>query len=560
MTSDISLGKQARESLARLGGRVEALKRLEPESIGGSPAFVAFVNALARPLTTYLEWSERLLLEDGAADDPAEDAQVAAGINDEPPGAKHVPASGVRIVADTERLIAAVDAFIAEPLSDSVRLRLVALLDEVLRPVLATAGPHAASRDTASPPSSGLSPASSPAPAAGAAQAGESGSHRRDASDQGPDLDRPKHRQGPSNDSAARGRAEASSIERMPERPSPEFIAERMRFNESEHDAWQERFERLSRRMNIGFVLMGAVGLGLLALNVQETFFRPQAGAIALQEETLRTDPGLALPDQAESVPMPAPGLDLAPLEALVRQLQASGEDIATSLAAWSSGPGEAIPELHARILDLETEVFRLKAGMDAIGTGVQSTSEQGVIADEGKTTPPRDDVEPADLVDSPAPMQTEPAASRVPATTPDIDGEALVDSSSGSGGDVESEGVEPLDDSATDQSSADMTPPSLTFDGPAGLMLLAAPAYGIQLGAMRGETGARSLATKTGLDPDSLFIHASGSWQFVLLGWFSDRDEARTALKILPKSVRRERPLIRFVESGSLVKPLNVE
>jgi hypothetical protein len=511
-------------------------------------------------LTTYLEWSERLLLEDGAADDPAEDAQVAAGINDEPPGAKHVPASGVRIVADTERLIAAVDAFIAEPLSDSVRLRLVALLDEVLRPVLATAGPHAASRDTASPPSSGLSPASSPAPAAGAAQAGESGSHRRDSSDHGPDLDRPKHRQEPSNDSAARGRAEASSIERMPERPSPEFIAERMRLNASGHDAWQERFERLSRRMNTGFVLIGAVGLGLLALNVQETFFRPQAGAIALQEETLRTDPGSALPDQAESVPMPAPGLDLAPLEALVRQLQASGEDIATSLAAWSSGPGEAIPELHARILDLETEVSRLKAGMDAIGSGLQSTSEQGVIADEGKTTPPRDDVEPADLVDSPAPMQTEPAVSRVTPTAPDIDGEALVDSSSGSGGDVGTEGVEPLDDSATDHSSTDTTPPSLTFDGPAGLMLLAAPAYGIQLGAMRGETGARSLATKTGLDPDSLFIHASGSWQFVLLGWFSDRDEARTALKILPKSVRRERPLIRFVESGSLVKPLNVE
>jgi hypothetical protein len=559
MTSDISVRKQALESLARLSGRVEALKSLEPESIGGSPAFVAFLNALARPLTTYLEWSEQLLLENGAADDPSEDPQVAADINAESPGAKHVRASGVRIVADTERLRAAVDAFIAEPLSDSVRLHLVALLDEVLRPVLATVEPHAASHDNASPPSSGLSPASSPAPAAGAALAGESGSHRRDASDQGPDPGQPKQRHRPSDDSAARRRGDASSIERIPERAPREFIAERLRLNASEHDAWQERFERLSRRMNTGFVLMGAVGLGLLALNVQETFFRPQAGAIALQEETLRTDPGSALPDQTESVPMPAPDLDLAPLEALVRQLQASGEDIATSLAAWSSGPGEAIPELNARMLVLETEVSRLKVGMDAIGTGLQSTSEQGVIADEGETTPLRDDVEPADLADSQAPMQTEPALSRV-TTTADIDGEALVDSSSVSGGDVETEGGEPLDDSVTDRSSADMTPPSFTFDGPAGQVLLAAPAYGIQLGAMRGETGARSLATNTGLDPDSLFIHASGSWQFVLLGWFSDRDEARTVLKILPRSVRRERPLIRFLDAGSLVKPLNVQ
>ncbi len=594
------------------------LEAVVPQSIGGSPAFDAFLHALVRPLTTYIEWAAELLTEEdpgaGGPLDGQGDGQGATLTETAQRGPNHDPSSATAILADSERLIAAVDAFVANPLADDVRSGLVLLLNEVLTPALASArrppvmarpiaaaavpvqletSPPKLNQATDEPAKPDSTDPGSPNPISPNPDSpGPDQPHDalRNASDQDdahvpllpahpPEVEQVTTRALPTH-SQRRHAVEkqtdegASAGRRVSEQPSTQSGVPPVRPDDSAQHWWQERFEQLNRRMNGGFLLIGAVGLGLLALNLYETFARPRPGVELVQAAARRTEP---TPVVAPVVDAPAAiaGLDLASFEALARQLQASGEDITALLAQWSSGPGNSVQALETRMLAMETEFSRLRVDLDAMGASFQVDAEAYAMADTVDTVPTTD----AGAVSEPIPFDEMESAARIRAgelTSADPDGGAGAESGMGltvgAPGetdalpsalvDVEESMLEPMwtddPDPVRDDGLAQIEPASLTLTVPAREVILTAPAYGIQLGAMRRETGARALAEKTAIASELLFVQASGSWHFVILGWFTDQDEARAALASLPRSVRRLHPLIRFVEAGSRVTPLD--
>lgn len=581
MTPDISLRKQALESLDRLRGRAEMLEAVVPKSIGGSPAFDAFLHALVRPLTTYIDWAGGLLAEDDPND--GESPQTAGAIPAGTGVGESDPSAATHILADSQRLIGAVDAFIATPLADDVRAGLVSLLNEVLRPALAStrpavmvarpsatvaraAGPQttAQSERAATPDPAHLEPPNLEPPNRDPRQAADQdevtdpllsahrlASEHKDAGDR-PAQTQPRHPVEQRMDEVATAASRGITPDRrLSEQPAPPSGVAPMRPDDAMTHWWQERFEQLNRRMNVGFMLMGAVGLGLMALNLYETFSRPRLGIEVVEAAAPRTEPDPAVSAPVVEAPAALAGMDLAAFEGLARQLQASGEDIASLLAQWNSGPGTSVEALESRMLAMEAEFSRLRVDLDAMGASFQVDAETYAMADAGDAAPRAETG--AEMSMSLDPDDDADSASR-------IDEAGDTDALPIEVAEAEESMQEPIlaEGMVTDDGSERLESAPLTMVVPAQEVILAAPAYGIQLGAMRRESGARALAEKTAIDPALLFIQASGSWQFVILGWFADQEEASAALANLPRSTRRLRPLIRFVEAGSRVTPLN--
>lgn len=530
------------------------LEAVVPESVNGSPAFDAFLHALVRPLSTYIDWAGALLAEEEHRADaahPEDKGTLPAKTRLRVPN--QAPSSATQILADSQRLIAAVDDFVANPLADDVRSALVSLLNEVLRPALAATrptataarpiaaktvavAPVAAARqapppqappptdESAKPAPADPDPDPVPDPSSGDPQqateqvdppeipvsaqrlaAEQMDLHARPAPSQPVHLVEPQIDQGVTATSR-----EIAADRRVPETPSAPSDGAPVRHDDAMTHGWQDRFEQLNRRMNVGFMLMGAVGLGLLALNLYETFSRPRLGIEVVEAMASRAEPVPALP--APAAPAAIAGMDLASFEALAQQLQASGEDIAALLAQWSSGPGSSVQTLEARMLAMEAEFTRLRVDLDAMGASFQVDAETYAMAEASETDP----LEP-------------------PAMNADIDAQALTpfdpDGDAGTAAGVDSAMDDP-DALTVEVAEADESMPEpiladgmITEDGlvegesapmtlivPAQEVILAAPAYGIQLGAMRRESGARALAEKTTIDPESLFIQASGS------------------------------------------------
>jgi septal ring-binding cell division protein DamX len=219
----------------------------------------------------------------------------------------------------------------------------------------------------------------------------------------------------------------------------------------------------------------------------------------------------------------------------------------------------------------VEDEIANLKTGMDELSAELQSQSREPMLADAdaGAQSPLLADGQPMEGGPdvSPAPP-SDLTAMRWPDAEEDIGSEFDADRIAAAGTAPESsqadldaplmDVTETTDDALTVGTPTDQDSGSFTAAIPAEEMILTVSAYGVQLGAMRRESGARALADMTGLDPKTLFMQASGSWQFVILGWFAERDEARAAMDALPGTVRQLRPLIRFVEAGSRVKPVD--
>jgi septal ring-binding cell division protein DamX len=214
----------------------------------------------------------------------------------------------------------------------------------------------------------------------------------------------------------------------------------------------------------------------------------------------------------------------------------------------------------------VENEILLIKTGMDELSAELQSQSREPMLADIAETGPVEGDealamTEP----EVSAPPASALAAMRWPepedAASPAGDGEQIASMDTllqpPQTDQVES-GSGARDDAwAATALAAGAETAAFTAAIPAEEMVLTVPAYGVQLGAMRRESGARALATMTQLEPTSLFIQAAGSWQFVILGWFAEREEALAAMDALPGSVRQLRPLIRFVDAGARVKPI---
>jgi hypothetical protein len=556
------------------------------------PAFVAFQTAITRSLTTFIEWAEQQLAE-GALDAGSPTAHLHKPGARRGRGAVRAPTSVADILLETDRLSLALDAFITDPLDDSVRTDLVDLVDEVLEPILATspeagsgAGERARPKPRAKPTAGAATELDASAAAPLELAAGDETSPR--LQDSPPTGSTPRHVPEPPPPPIADLDQPTGGV--PSERPTPSPRMDGMALQPTQADvggleermaqqqaAFQDRFDRLSRRINAGFFLIGVVGLGLLALNLQEMFRRPQATADALIQVAPVDPPAPPPVDEAPfappAPPPPLPGIDLAQIEALARQIQSSSVEIATSLATWGEGPGQVIAALSDRMSNVEDEIANLKTGMDELSAELQSQSREPVLADA--------DVEaPSPLLADERPMVDEPDASPAPPSDltamrwPDAeDGaepalDADTDRIAASGGTVPEMLPTDLDAPLMNGGDADgdggavTTPPdqdtgSFTAAIPAEEMILTVSAYGVQLGAMRRESGARALAEMTGLDPKTLFMQASGSWQFVILGWFAEREEARVAMDALPGTVRQLRPLIRFVEAGSRVKPV---
>jgi hypothetical protein len=509
-----------------------------------------------------------------------------------------VPTSVADILLETDRLTLALDAFIADPLDDGVRTDLIDLVDEVLEPILVTspgagssAGERTRSRPRGKPAAGGAGePDASFAALVEPATSDETPHPRRESApadsplgrvpdppsqlalEPTTELDLPAGG-APSERSLPSPRMDAMDVPQT--HPSVGGLEERLTQQQA---AFQDRFDRLSRRMNAGFFLIGVVGLGLLALNLQEIFRRPQATADALIQVAPvdpplppPADDALVAPPPPPPPPPPTPSIDLAQIEALALQIQSSSAEIASSLATWGEGPGQVIADLSDRMASVEDEIANLKTGMDELSAELQSQSREPMLADAdaGAQSPLLADGQPMEGGPdvSPAPP-SDLTAMRWPDAEEDIGSEFDADRIAAAGTAPESsqadldaplmDVTETTDDALTVGTPTDQDSGSFTAAIPAEEMILTVSAYGVQLGAMRRESGARALADMTGLDPKTLFMQASGSWQFVILGWFAERDEARAAMDALPGTVRQLRPLIRFVEAGSRVKPVD--
>lgn len=507
--------------------------------LGEAPAFEAFVTALLRPLNNYRHVAGRLLSEPHAMPEGASSAGRAGAMPDP-----------TQILADSERLIQAVDTFVAAPLVDEARARLVTLINEIIRPVLI---PHSAHHQPGQAPPTSVAKRVVEAPQRPSQPGGEpmiEESIVRDSSI-APD-DRSEH-------AASRPASSATAA-------SPQPLAEAVHIHEdaatpadvppgsgtatiTPGDAqqlwWQNRLERLNRRMNTGFMFMGAVGLSLVALNLYGTFARPGLGALERADPEGTAMASVSAPSGlGESVTpaAPAPSLDLEAIEALARQLKASGDDIANLLDDWGAGPGQALESIEGRMSGVEMELARLRRDLDTLDAR-WPTDLDLLVAQASGGPPLRIGPEVSrDVDDQPMLAEMAPAAA-----------EPHEDTALGAVDDAAEPAMTTLDPVAPSAES----PTPFAAVVPARELILTAPVYGLQLGAMRREPGARALAEDTGLDPESLFILASGSWQFVIYGWFADELEARSALLNLSPEVRRQRPLIRFAEAGTQVTPL---
>lgn len=368
MTSaDPVLREQALGALKRLRGRIATLSLMEPEAGRGGAQFGASLDALLQPLSDYIAWADRLLdMPEGTANGALGGKGLDAWYVFSPPAA---------ILADTERLIEAVDAFMADPLAPSVRAGLEAAIDAVIRPALDQVGARSAGLIRASSILAGSNPDRS-------ASGDSTPLGNRDPSRPSPFDEEPER---PSPRRPGRGARRAGVIrpDVSPVAPGvggagPGPIVEVVRLDDAERQWWQDRFNQFRRRVNAGLSLIAILGIGLLVVTLYETF--------ALRDPAAARHANTAGPDNVQALSgRLADGQPDAATDAVSIQTRAeiSGAD-----------PMQAMQTLQQRVLELETQILRLNAGMGVIDAElrVQSTrssvSAESAIGAEGAGTP----------------------------------------------------------------------------------------------------------------------------------------------------------------------------
>lgn len=232
----------------------------------------------------------------------------------ETPGHPTDPRDQTRTIqTETARLIAALDAYLADPASATLRAALEQTIEEVIGPL--------------------------PEPQASLA---------------GPE--RPKR---PSN---------AIGSHRLPHAESTPRV-ELHRLDEAERDWWHNRFEQLRRRVTVGLVLSAAAIIGLLALYLDSGHPWPSS-----EMPPDMRQPGSA---PASLMPMAPPGVPTDTLASnlpsgmdalyqLLRQLGTTPEGLAAFVRDWSDGPAATLEALRERNAELDLKIMQLDARLTA--------------------------------------------------------------------------------------------------------------------------------------------------------------------------------------------------
>lgn len=470
----LDLPPQLMRALAALQARIPKLMLAQSEADPGSADVDARVKRAVRRISISLDLIERGLSR--SASDLGD--RAGGGVIE---GAAGLDVSADRVLVDTQRLIEAIDAFLESPDNAGSRARLEALIEALPLP----------DREARA------APAELPDPA-------------------GPD--------GSGSDRAGSDRIESDrtgSVSSGAQAQTPGPIVELHRFDEAEREWWRQRFRRLTRRVNLGLLLILSIGAALLVLRVADSRLLPWSGLergdmISTETPLPR---GAAIPPMGEPTLDPGvePRAEMTRLSALLRHLGVSGDGLSALLEGWASGPGQAIAGLQMRVLELEAEVIRLNARVQSLDAELaRPTAAMPSSLDS-----------PGDVPDETASTEDGTAESGVPLAQTLPDRPEVVTA-------VIKEPLQPLRVGER--------------------VVLDAARHGIQLAALRREEGALAFAERTGLNPDRLFIASSGGWFVVVFGWFDDALRAREALAGLSPSLLRQGPMVRLFEPASAV------
>lgn len=327
---------------------------MEPDAGPGGSQFGASLDALLQPLSDYIAWADRLL---GRPEAAAIGAQGGEGLD-----AWYAFSPPRAILADAERLIEAVDAFLADPLAPPIRAGLEAALQAVIRPAL----------DQVDARSARLIPAG--ANLVNADSGGSTHPENRDPRRPSPFDEEPVRPSPERSSSRGPGRGEECAGGNQQDVPpvgaavapgagadAPGPAVEVIRLDEAERQWWQNRFNQLRNRVNAGLSLIVILGIGLLVVSLYETF--------ALRDPTAAFRLNAPGPDNAQVFSGPLQGAQpgRAPDPASLQPLAAGGAEMSDAV------PVQAMPGLQARVLEMETQILRLEAGISVIHAELRS-------------------------------------------------------------------------------------------------------------------------------------------------------------------------------------------
>jgi hypothetical protein len=313
------------------------------------------------------------------------------------------------------------------------------------------------------------------------------------------------------------------------------------RLDASERAWWESQFSRLQRRADAAWMLGLAILAGLAGL--------------AFWDST--TDqPRLA---GAEPLGM-VPSTDMAPP--------------APNLAETAQTTSTAA-RLERRMAEMEVEIVRLRAEVEvALGASLDraatATAENTQGMDDAGAGQSSGAVSPTEADRTAGSLQTRddgPATvdrGEEDATTPN-----QLESAGTRGGPKEGATTEvvtpvstmitprPLDPSLDADVLADDTLARRHADATARHSLqpvvLEEPAYAVQLASLRDPAALRRFLGTSPLAPSRLFVESTGSFDVVLLGFFTEAAAAGQALEALPDSLRQARPRVRRLDADQL-------
>lgn len=201
--------------------------------------------------------------------------------------------------------------------------------------------------------------------------------------------------------------------------------------------------------------------------------------------------------------PMPAPGPGPRPgpaptTEALPPQTpppEQAGDGPLTLLSGLTADDARALLQLPGRLSELDMEVLRLGARLNALETHQVATDRARALAPTASPTP-----------------QAHPASGAKPTTPP----------------------LTPNTQPRTDRTS-----------------------YGIQIAALKGTDQVQKFIKENGLEPRQVRAVKTGNRVILIHGLFTDRVQAAASIPSLPLSLRRQSPIIHTFAPGEPLPPL---